>query len=91
MAGICRAPETCRRRRCRANGSLLSPDELRARFDAAGIDLENPIVTSCGSGVTAAILTLALETLGHSANRLYDGSWSEWGGRPDTPVETGEA
>jgi len=73
------------------DGCLLPPDELRARFEAAGIDLEKPVVTSCGSGITAAVLTLALETLGHSANRLYDGSWSEWGGRSDTPVETGEA
>ena len=47
-------------------------------------------MTSCGSGITAAVITLALETLGHSANRLYDGSWTEWGGRSDTPVETGK-
>ncbi len=73
------------------NGSLLAPDELRARFEAAGIDLQRPVVTSCGSGVTAAVITLALETLGHSENRLYDGSWSEWGSRADTPVETGDA
>jgi thiosulfate/3-mercaptopyruvate sulfurtransferase len=72
------------------DGSLLPPDQLRARFEAAGVDLERPVVTSCGSGITAAIITLALETLGHSANRLYDGSWSEWGSRSDTPVETGK-
>lgn len=71
------------------DGSLLAPDELRARFEAAGIDLDRPVVTSCGSGITAAVINLALETLGHSTNRLYDGSWSEWGGRSDTPVETG--
>ena len=47
-------------------------------------------MTSCGSGVTAAVITLALETLGHSANKLYDGSWTEWGGRSDTPVVTGK-
>jgi thiosulfate/3-mercaptopyruvate sulfurtransferase len=73
-----------------SGGSLLSPDELRRRFADAGIDLSKPVVTSCGSGVTAAIVTLALETLGHSRHKLYDGSWSEWGGRPDTPVATGK-
>ncbi len=73
------------------DGSLLAPDELRQKFEAAGIDLDKPVVTSCGSGVTAAIITLALETLGHSSNRLYDGSWTEWGSRSDTPVETGQA
>jgi thiosulfate/3-mercaptopyruvate sulfurtransferase len=70
-------------------GSLLPPEELRRRFAEAGIDLAGPVVTMCGSGVTAAILSLALETLGHSGHRLYDGSWSEWGGQSDTPVATG--
>lgn len=73
------------------NGALLPPDELQTMFADAGIDLSGPVVTSCGSGVTAAIITLALETLGHTDNRLYDGSWTEWGGRADTPVETGPA
>jgi thiosulfate/3-mercaptopyruvate sulfurtransferase len=72
-----------------SDGSLLPPEELRRKFEDAGIDLSRPVVTSCGSGITAAVLTLALETLGHRDNRLYDGSWSEWGGRRDTPVETG--
>lgn len=72
------------------DGRLLPPEELRAVFDRAGIDLSKPVVTSCGSGVTAAVVTLALETLGHKDNRLYDGSWSEWGGKADTPVVTGE-
>jgi thiosulfate/3-mercaptopyruvate sulfurtransferase len=71
------------------DGKLLPREELAKRFEAAGIDLSKPVVTSCGSGITAAVITLALETLGHSANRLYDGSWTEWGGRSDTPVETG--
>ncbi len=71
------------------NGKLLSPAALQARFDAAGIDLTRPVVTTCGSGVTAAIITLALETLGARDHRLYDGSWAEWGGRSDTSVETG--
>ena len=72
------------------DGKLLPAAELAARFAEAGIDLDKPVVTSCGSGITAAVITLALETLGHSANRLYDGSWSEWGGRSDTPVATGK-
>ena len=72
------------------DGALLPADELRRKFEEAGVDLGRPVVTSCGSGVTAAILTLALETLGHRDNRLYDGSWTEWGSRDDTPVETGK-
>ena len=71
------------------DGKLLPVPELRALFENAGIDLARPVVTSCGSGITAAALTLALETLGHGDNRLYDGSWTEWGGLDDTPVETG--
>lgn len=71
------------------DGELLPAPELRKLFEDAGIDLNRPVVTSCGSGVTAAVLILALETLGHSDNRLYDGSWTEWGGLTDTPVETG--
>lgn len=72
------------------DGALLPPVELRAAFEGAGLDLSRPIVTSCGSGITAAVLTLALETLGHTDNRLYDGSWTEWGGLTDTPVVKGE-
>ncbi len=71
------------------DGKLLPPDELRKLISDAGIDLSQPVVTSCGSGVTAAVITLALETLGHKDNKLYDGSWTEWGGTPDTPVVTG--
>jgi thiosulfate/3-mercaptopyruvate sulfurtransferase len=72
------------------NGELLPKGRLRQVIEEAGIDLERPIVTSCGSGITAAAITLALETLGHTDNRLYDGSWTEWGGRADTPVATGK-
>lgn len=72
-------------------GRLLPLDRLREIFENAGVDLERPVVTSCGSGVTAAAVTLALQSLGYDDNRLYDGSWSEWGGRGDTPVATGDA
>jgi thiosulfate/3-mercaptopyruvate sulfurtransferase len=72
-------------------GHFKDLDQLKVMMDEAGIDLSRPIVTSCGSGVTAAVVTLALESLGHTMNSLYDGSWSEWGGRSDTPVVTGPA
>lgn len=71
------------------NGSLLPLAELKTTLEASGIDLSRPVVTSCGSGVTAAIISLALASLGHTDNSLYDGSWTEWGGRDDTPVVTG--
>ncbi|MBB3394289.1 3-mercaptopyruvate sulfurtransferase [Rhizobium sp. BK060] len=70
-------------------GRFKSLPELKQTIEDAGIDLSKPVVTSCGSGITAAIITLALESLGHADNKLYDGSWSEWGGRDDTPVVTG--
>ncbi|MEX6506543.1 3-mercaptopyruvate sulfurtransferase [Jiella sp. M17.18] len=73
------------------SGRLKSPDALRAVFAAAGIDPEKPVVTSCGSGVTAAVISLALESLGSRDLKLYDGSWTEWGSADDTPVETGAA
>jgi thiosulfate/3-mercaptopyruvate sulfurtransferase len=71
------------------NGRLASPQRIEAAFAAAGVDLDKPIITSCGSGVTAAILALALDSIGRPPKGLYDGSWSEWGSRPDLPVERG--
>ncbi|CZT35171.1 3-mercaptopyruvate sulfurtransferase [Rhizobium sp. 9140] len=72
-----------------ANGRFKSLPELQKLVAEAGIDLDRPVVTSCGSGITAAIITLALQSLGHTDNTLYDGSWSEWGSRADTAIATG--
>ncbi len=71
------------------DGTLKSPDEIRSVFSAAGIDLTKPVITSCGSGITAAILSLGLTLTGARDHALYDGSWTEWGGTPDNPVVTG--
>ncbi len=72
----------------RPDGTLKPPDELRGAVTAAGIDLGRPVVTTCGSGVTASVLALALYLIGRHDAAVYDGSWSEWGSRSDTPVET---
>lgn len=70
----------------------LKPEgDLRRIFEQAGVDLAKPIITSCGSGVTAGVLGLALERIGHTDWSLYDGSWAEWGLSPTMPLATGEA
>jgi len=71
-----------------ADKTFRPPSALRERFAAAGVDGAKPVVTSCGSGVSACILTLGLRLAGLPEGAVYDGSWSEWGGRPDTPIET---
>jgi thiosulfate/3-mercaptopyruvate sulfurtransferase len=69
------------------DGTILPLPALRRRLEAAGIDLSQPIVATCGSGTTACTLVLSLELLGHPGAAVYDGAWTEWGGQPDTPVE----
>jgi thiosulfate/3-mercaptopyruvate sulfurtransferase len=71
----------------RADGTLLPPEALREVFAGAGVKEGMPVVTSCGSGVTACVLALGLHRIGRRDVAVYDGSWTEWGGHPDTPVE----
>ncbi len=75
----------------RETQTLLPPEQLRERFTAAGVDMSQPVVTTCGSGITAAVLALGLHLAGHDDVALYDGSWADWGQPGDTPVETGPA
>jgi thiosulfate/3-mercaptopyruvate sulfurtransferase len=74
-----------------STGTMKSPDALRAAFKGAGVDLSSPIVTTCGSGVSAAVLTLALYRIGVRGTALYDGSWAEWGLPDGPPIATGPA
>lgn len=74
-----------------ADGTMKSVPALREVFGAAGVDLAKPVITTCGSGITAAILSLALERMGHRDHALYDGSWAEWGMYDDLGVATGPA
>ena len=70
-------------------GEYKSADELRAIFDKAGVDLTKPIITTCGTGVTACVINFALDILGHENHTMYDGSWSEWGGAENAEVVKG--
>jgi thiosulfate/3-mercaptopyruvate sulfurtransferase len=76
-------------RRLVENGQLVPRARVEAAFREGGVDLDKPIITTCGSGLSAAILSLALESVGKQPKGLYDGSWAEWGARPDVPVKRG--
>jgi thiosulfate/3-mercaptopyruvate sulfurtransferase len=69
------------------DGTMLPPEELRQAFAASGVNPARPVATTCGSGITASVLALGLHLIGHRKVALYDGSWTEWAGHPDTPVE----
>jgi len=71
------------------DGTYKSPEDLRAAFAGAGVDLARPLVGTCGSGVTASVLLFALHLIGKADTALYDGSWSEWGADPATPKAQG--
>jgi thiosulfate/3-mercaptopyruvate sulfurtransferase len=71
------------------DGTLLPAETLRRRVTEAGVDVGRPVIATCGSGTSACALVLALHSIGHTDTAVYDGAWSEWGARADTPVETG--
>lgn len=70
-----------------ADRTFKGAEEMRSALTGSGIDLDGPIVTSCGSGITASVMALGLHLIGHDKWAVYDGSWTEWGGRTDTPIE----
>lgn len=72
-----------------AQDALLPPDQLQARFRACGADLDRPMIATCGSGVTAAVIALALARLGHWDTPVYDGAWTEWAGQPNADIAVG--
>jgi thiosulfate/3-mercaptopyruvate sulfurtransferase len=72
----------------RPDGTMLPPEELRRRLAGAGVDLSRPIVATCGSGTSACALVLSLHLIGHTQTAVYDGAWTEWGGRADTPIDS---
>jgi len=72
------------------NGALASNEKIEAAVKKAGVDLSQPVITSCGSGVSAALLWFALDSIGKPPQALYDGSWTDWGTREDAPVATGK-
>ena len=72
-----------------ADGTLRPVADLRQAFTSAGVDVTRPVVTTCGSGITASVLALALYRVGRPDTAVYDGSWTEWAGRDDTPVAKG--
>ncbi len=78
------------RRLLNEDGTMKDPDALRAVLKDGGVDLDKPVIATCGSGVTAAIIDLALERIGHDRHAVYDGSWAEWGMYGDLKVATGE-
>lgn len=73
------------------DATLLPADQLKVVFEKAGVDIAKPVVSTCGSGITASVVALALFRLGQPRSAVYDGSWTEWGGLTDTPVVTGPA
>jgi thiosulfate/3-mercaptopyruvate sulfurtransferase len=86
MPGACNLPFD---RLVDKEGRLLPPEEIRQRFKEAGVDLSRPVITTCGSGVTAALLAFALAALGKEDVAVYDGSWTEWASQPGSPIVTG--